>query len=584
MAIKSPEVGRNPEDEAAAETNERDILPFSRFEEETIGNLTAEYAEGTKISDGSKKAINGFLTKDSEEGYRMFALAWFEDHKGDIQREKGVPVENVSDEWKINMVLSSKEKGGMGAAAEIRKGDYEEIGKQMDKITVLRADMAKDPIPPEAPFLLLNYLSQSIEVEKQRIKELQEKAKTGDIGAAIEADSIKNQLEILHLAQKELVEKTMHEDLAATAEQKIQSEPGFKSREDTVAEQLDGRKKELEVQRNEELINREYEEFKNMPEKQRRKYQSESGIRLEMPRDVFDKLYAKQHKSGTYTPYQADISYEKTNRQFFENAIKHLSKENEIEGPAFYGMLEQGFKPYENQKTKGLWILFQTEKISIPRKGGGSKEVPVKEYDEFIRRAGENYKTGFDLQARGEIEDVWDKDYDKKVKKETEARIEEFAKSPEAAEGGVEKVYEKARERIMIDYIKERAEKQPKTAEQIKVLQKELNSSDQEIHINDVFADLLFKKGELEGLEPENKNWKVVMSKYLHKKLGIHTVSAEAYNGITQEEYNRLTESETGIFYLAMKLMENHSQILEKEKKQKETRAAKVKRPKKKAA
>ena len=112
------------------------------------------------------------MAKDAEEGYSMFALAYFEDHKKDIQKEKGVPMENVSDEWKINMVLSSKEKGGMGVSAEIREGKYKWIGDEIDKIGVLRTDMKKKPVPPETPFLLLNYLQKSVEGERKKIEDL----------------------------------------------------------------------------------------------------------------------------------------------------------------------------------------------------------------------------------------------------------------------------------------------------------------------------------------------------------------------------------------------------------------------------
>ena len=33
------------------------------------------------------------------------------------------------------------------------------------------------------------------------------------------------------MAQKEIIEKTMHEDLTATAEQRVQGEPGFETKE-----------------------------------------------------------------------------------------------------------------------------------------------------------------------------------------------------------------------------------------------------------------------------------------------------------------------------------------------------------------
>ena len=90
----------------------------------TAQSQIAKYAEGTEISDGSRKVVDGFLARDAEEGYSTFALAWFEDHKDQIQKEKGVPVENVSDEWKINMVLGSTQKEEWEFQREIKEGKY----------------------------------------------------------------------------------------------------------------------------------------------------------------------------------------------------------------------------------------------------------------------------------------------------------------------------------------------------------------------------------------------------------------------------------------------------------------------------
>jgi len=574
---------RSEEQEQSQEINERDIIPFQEQKNQAFENLSAKFVKQTEISGESKKAVGDFLAKDLEDGYKTFAVAWFEEHKDEISEDlknRGIPMREYSDDEKFGFLTAKKSEGGMGIKPdeEIRKEpedgkeDYRWIGERMDKIVVLRTDMAKDKIPPETPFLVLHYLQEGLGDAEKSLKELKDKAEAGDVEAEMQAAAKEKELEKLHLAEKELVEKTMHQDLTAMAEQKV-AEGGFDTKQERLDDQLEGRKSELEKQRNEELMEREWRQYRDMPAKQRGKYQSELGVRLEMPRDVFDKLYAKQHPSGTFTPDQMDASYEKTNKQFFENAIKQLAKENEIEGPAFYGMLEQGFKPYEEQRKKGIWLLGQTEKISIPRRGGATKEVPTKDYDEFVRRAGQNYKTGIDLRVREEIGNEWEKEHDQKVKVEIDKRIEEVAKSPDAAEKGVEGVYKTARERIMAEEIKKIAERHPKTAEELKVLEKQFEEKEKDVEIGDFIGETYYRRGGLEKLRADLSRDKKVIEKYLSERLGAD-VDPDVMKEMAQDRYEKAWETRTGLFTLFMELMSQSREKAAKLKSKKPGRKA----------
>ena len=174
-----------------------------------------------KVGETTIKTVDGILNKDSEAAYQEFALKWFEDNEDAMKKEGRVIPPGASDEWKINMALSSKEKGGMGAAFGIKDPKYQEIRERMDKIGVLRADMKKDQIPPETPFLVLNYLQESADKKQKELDRLEIGVRGGDEAANIMVESKRNELEKLNSTMRELAAKTMNEDLKGNAEKAV---------------------------------------------------------------------------------------------------------------------------------------------------------------------------------------------------------------------------------------------------------------------------------------------------------------------------------------------------------------------------
>ena len=170
-------------------------------------------------------------------------------------------------------------------------------------------------------------------------------------------------------------------------------------------------------------------------------------------------------------------------------------------------------------------------------------------------------------KRKEQIEDAWDNITIKKLRAEIEKRMEELAKSPETAEGGVEKVYEKARERIMVEYIKDRAAKHPKTAEQIKVLEREFKGNGAEVNVGDFIGDVLpdedgklkgrFKSLTFWGPKTNNINFGI-MRKCLSEDYGLN-VSAEAIKKIvTEEKYNKAITAKkgnTGLMHLLLEVV-----------------------------
>lgn len=155
--------------------------------------------------------------------------------------------------------------------------------------------------------------------------------------------------------------------------------------------------------------------------------------------------------------------------------IELLAKNIGMSSLDFYGLLDQGYKPHR-AKTKGFW-LFGTKRIVMPRQSGFSKEVAIKDYGDFVKKAGENYIKNIKSRARKELEDAWDRERDEKINVEIEKRVDELAKYSKAAEIGIKKIYQKAREKMIAEYIKKRVEKSLRIVGKIKLLPKKLSDN-----------------------------------------------------------------------------------------------------------
>ncbi|MCX6720830.1 MAG: hypothetical protein NTW11_03430 [Candidatus Staskawiczbacteria bacterium] len=550
-ADKQPE-GEAPKPEVTlekveAETEEQlEINLFQKQEDEIVRGIIVET---TKVDSGTIKAADGFLAKDADGLYREFALEWFGNNEDAMKKEGRVIPDNASDEWKISLVLGSKEKGGMGAAAEVNKPEYKTVRERMDRIGVLRADIKKGNVPPETPFLLLNYLQEKFEKEQKELESQKEKALGGDAAAEIFVASKTKELEELFLMRKEIAEKTMGENLTVKATEWIDKFNG--SREKYIEEGVERqrqREKEKQNQKKNELFNKEYQAYLNLPEKQRSKYQKKLGVKLEVSRYEFDRTYDnKVGKIEIFKKYasaqEKEEAFQKFNRDLFHASVITLADKNGIKGEQFYGLLEQGYKPHEIRK-KGFQ-LFGGKKMEVPTQAGSYKEMNVKEYADFVDNAGGDYNKFSESQARAKLEKMWDTDRVERIKEEMERRIKELAESPEKAEGGIEKVYQIAKERIIQEYIKKEAEKKPveKTPARAKKIEKEFGegktskaNKPEKTSMVDVYFKLAKdaiadesgeRGGGLQDLTGEAEEDATILSGYLAEKLGVKGINPE---------------------------------------------------------
>ncbi|MCX6722503.1 MAG: hypothetical protein NT094_00340, partial [Candidatus Staskawiczbacteria bacterium] len=471
MAKRTPEAAPKPPEEI----KNLESAPFEEGEKEVVQSMTERYGAEHKIDEETMDAVSGFLSKDHEKAYQDFALQWFQDNQDKVKERIGNIPPNASEDWKINMVLS---KEGMNASAEINNPEYkdderyEAIIKKIGRIRVLETGIKKEPPSPETPFLLLNYLQASVEGKRKEVRKLRAAEARGNENAGIEADSKENEIKEVFGTMKELTEKTMDEDLRGNAEEKVVRSRGFEEKEDSVASGINAKKIEVEDRRNDELMTKEWERFSRLPEQQRGKYQ-------------------KQLKLGEGVLTKAT----------FGDAIKMAAnRDSGINGQAFYAMLEQGLRPYEATTSRKKYLLFGPRTVTMARQNGTSKEMSVKERDATIESSKTSYTEKIGLRAQTELEDTWEKDFEKKINIEIEKRVKVIAESPGTAEEEVEKIYEEARQRIITEYALKQANKVPKTKEQLAEIKKNFEEKAEGKNVNDFMSAALFKKGRLENL------------------------------------------------------------------------------------
>jgi len=514
--VAGPEAGPAVTPETAlpetAPTETKQENPLEELQRKDIKSITETYVEAAKIDSKTKKVIGEMLAEYAKDKNREFALRWFSKNEA-LVREKGIIIPpKVSDEWKINTVLGSPEKGGMGVILDGKDPEYKDIGDELEMIGILRIDIGKNQVPPKAPALLLNYLQ-------------------GKFESAV-ADNRKDEQEKLFLLRKEIAETTMKEDISLRAEELAADK--FAQKDLWVESRLGAKKDELYAKTAGELMEAEWQNFRKLQPSQRRKQQKELGIDLEIARDSFDRLTVNQN----YTPEQALEAFNKYNHDLFCGGVIRLAQKNGIEGTAFYGMLANGYKPYGKQRSKG----FFGGRILLPMKGGSTTEVSSKGYDAFVERKGADFLKTFESQARAELELTWNTDRENAVVAGIENRITEIAKSPETTIGRVKEMYQQARTRILLEFAAKLAEskgsrtdaERERTAREAgKEPSKTEKAPDTTINfVSDTYKDEDGRYGgELEGLTGEFDRDLEILSSYL-KRLVDRDMTPKKLKGI----------------------------------------------------
>lgn len=530
--VKPPEAAPSPtEEKEIGEIVFDESEPLRQTENEAVKNLTEEYVKPVELSEDSKKTADEFLMQSAKEELKDFAQKWLSKPDNAKKLESsGVLPENASEDYKISLVLSDPK-----IRAEMRTG-YIEWGKELDKIEVLRADLAKEKLPPETPFLLLNQLQYIAAGMSVRIMGLRAEEKNGNESAGIEADQLQKQFDKLFLARKEIAEKVLRQDLTEKCTKEVSE--NIQPKDEYVKANFAPELPKATLKRNQELLNREWQEFEKLSDTAKLKYQADAGFKM-----------------GT----QAD----------FENAIQIMAKKNGISGDAFYGMLAEGYKPYEIKSRATFWPITRIFTLSfsvteVPRRNGESHFTTGKnhkELEEFGRLCAKRHNDSLALNTQANLEKGWDQNFEDAKRTSMEDEIYKLAATPYTAEGGIEKMYKEAQERIVAESIKKIAEKNQASGEQIKTMEKGIAENKRQINIVDVIKDAYFCKGELEDIW-DDSNWEdkdecfAKIKKYFKNQLG-YSLDAKAFKKISETRYRKIWETKTGLFGFLLELMQN---------------------------
>ena len=440
----------------------------------TVGELVKEYGEETKISKDSKKTFETVLAEEDREAYKDFALSWFSKHERDLRDEGRIPEGiEVTDEWKINMVLTSKDLGAvkeiMQPIEKIDDPEFKEIKERMDRIWVLQADMAKDQMPSETPFLLLHRMQESMDRKQDKIEELRGK---GQEDAAVRLEKQANEL---RAAMTELAGKTMGEDVREKAQSEARGEINIEEKVRLgLADETNVAGREMAAK----ALQAEWERFNGMTDDDKKGY-----------------LKGMKFKGGIVTdPTQ------------FKQLILSKSGFNNSE-PNFYAMLDAGFKPHLKQEKRD-WPWTPWRKKTVVPFGDGQREMSRDEYEREKLKAGSEYVDKATDQAKERLQQMWQGEQDKIVEGKIGERIKEVADSLDYAEGQLDQVYERAKKRVVDEFIEKQAKKNPKTKEEVAAVEKMFGEAGQEVDMGKFMGDVLFERGELANLDDTSEKKK----------------------------------------------------------------------------
>ncbi|OGZ78150.1 MAG: hypothetical protein A2358_02260 [Candidatus Staskawiczbacteria bacterium RIFOXYB1_FULL_37_44] len=485
--------------------------PAEKYLKEKQKTLYEKLTNEARLEKPLWEAGAKILDADIDQKHEEFLLKWFNDNKNSPEIQRFGITENISDAQKRKIAIDN------GAFTKLISDEkYAKEFQEIENLSNLRLDFNSENVSLASQFLMLNHLEQK-----------------------------QNQTEEFLKIRLELAKKATGIDIEATAEKEL-SGPDFQTKENYVDTQTAGLAQKINSERNKELVDIEWHEYMSMGEKERREYCSELGWRLEIPRKVFDKL----SKNKNYTPEQADEAFQNYNREMFGKAITMIAAKNGIEGQAFYGLLEQGYKPHEAKSKFSLFKIF-TMKMSwteIPNKGGsvyasdGTKEG----FASFLKKTGEDYGKSFSAKAKEELENEWQNNYDLKKSERIMAML---SQTTENAKKHIVENYEAIKNRLIEEAETKRVKS--KTEKELKEIEKEFGDDgkakkpEKRKTMFESFSELAGdalkdddgnRKGGLEKLTGELKDDADILSDYFNKKLGVKEMTSAKLKQLLKEK------------------------------------------------
>jgi len=504
-------------DESFAEAKERlekerEIKPerIPRFYEGQIREdetrLLNEYTEKFKLDPDKEKNIKDILRKERDERWIEFAVKWFDEHRPQLEKKEGFSSDiEITDNKKAEIAMRN------GAFEELRaKKKYKEDRTNVENIYVISADFDKGKdCSIEGQVLVLNTLDKRIEKTKVEIAKMEKAGKP-----EIEINEKLKELGNLFEYTKELTAKIKGLE-GINLEDFAKSKAGLLGDKDFYIEKLiEGRKqgeefcKKSELLLDEEMTSKRWEAMSDFYKKE--KY----GKKFEEKIDEIKKRLKEGYPKRMMT----------------------------VDDEKILALMNAGYN-VEEIRLKRFHTL-----VELKKKDGTKDTVEYKKFSEFVGDKVKKYNQELNNRAEEGLGEEWEekkKIHDDEVRKIINQEIKAIAGSPEKAEKGIQGLFDRVKGKLIDENLKEGAQKQRKTAEELEKLKKEYEVQGKMKDTHRFMSEIIEGKGGLDKMSGDMEEDPGIIENYLREYQGIDTSGKEIQNFIENQEKEGVFWGET---------------------------------------
>ncbi len=470
--------------------------PWEGEEKEGEESLLEKYGQAAEPSNKTKNYIEQSLKKETSDRMINFANKWFKSHVEELKKQ-GI-FTDVSEERKAAIAIEK------GALRELReKDEYKKDYEGIENLMVLRTGLREGGGRPENQFLLLNYLeAQKINKEK----ELEELKKKGAAESEIKAKE--KELEELFGARKELFEKTTGRGLQEESEKEAKEK---NPQQQYIDKGLEERKKAKKAARKREICEK---EWNKLPKEEKIKYNDSTDFQISFLEEGRDRMEKRLEKAG-------------------------ITLDEKEARDIFYELLKAGYSPSEI-KVKGLF----RKRIYLKKEGLKPQKMTLSEFDTLKEKLVSESERQIEKESKEELLKEWQKEIEKATRENMEKRITEAATAPEKASEGVRGVYQRMKEKLILEFTQQDLERSEKTKGQLEAIKKEFGGKG--VDPTEIIRAALFRKGPVEKCSGDLKKDVPQLADFLNG-CGIDVKDKEIRKlNLNAEEYTNAFKKERG--------------------------------------
>jgi hypothetical protein len=373
------------------ETNSEEPRYFKSIEETLGKNI-----EGEKIAPELKQEAGAYISKEKDETVLEFMREFVNDNKDEL-KGKGLWIENGNDKYVLNIAKELDWKEAL--EADDKYGRYKEGLEHFD---YLGRNFAKDNVPQQAKFLMVNKLNSAIEKREEQL-----------VLAGKDLDTDSELKKFYSLAEKMSKEIT-GQDIRKDSERKN----ALPSKDDYISRNLESIKNELkektvadmgpyleqfgyEVKLNKGFLKREFVVYGKDADGNLKKLKTFKGTGIIGPERVKDEKAYKNYlataleadfKRGIEQLYSEEVS---KNNKNITNKVRERIKEiasspDKAEGGIELFFAEANAKDIKEEREKQERIKKKKEALAKEKGGVKNKKEDLKQresYDEVTRNA-----------------------------------------------------------------------------------------------------------------------------------------------------------------------------------------------------